>query len=168
MLDRLLPSTLRWRLAATYAVLVIVLMASFGYFLVGEVRHLYQDRIGDQLVAQTQLVSAVVQPMLASGATDAELDAEIKRLAAEISPSIEVIDATGRVAADSTVDPASVPNARGATGVSDAFSRTDGQTVVTSDSNALAATRRVPGSTEMVVRVAMPIAKVDDAVFSIQ
>ena len=112
MLDRFLPSTLRWRLAATYAVLVIVLMASFGYFLVGEVRHLYQDRIGDQLVAQTQLVSAVVQPMLASGATDAELDAEIKRLAAEISPSIEVIDATGRVAADSTVDPASVPNAQ--------------------------------------------------------
>jgi two-component system phosphate regulon sensor histidine kinase PhoR len=168
MFERFLPSTLRWRLAATYAALVIVLMASFGYFLIGEVRHLYQERLGDQLVAQTQLVSAVVQPMLASGATDAALDAEIKRLAAEISPSIEVIDASGRVAGDSTVDPASLPNASGTAGVADAFARADGQTVVTSDSHALAATRRVPGSNDMVVRVAMPIAKVDDAVHSIQ
>jgi len=168
MLDRLLPSTLRWRLAATYAALVIVLMASFGYFLVGEVRHLYQDRLGDQLTAQTQLVSAVVQPMLTSGATDAELDAEIKRLSAEISPNVELIDSNGRVLADSTADPTTVANALKVTGVAEALARGDGNTVVTSDSRALAAARTVPGSSGILVRVAMPIGKVDDAVHSIQ
>lgn len=168
MLERLTPSTLRWRLAVTYAGLVIVLMTSFGYFLAGEARHLYQERLGDQLVAQAQLVSAVIQPMLSNGATDAELDAEIKRLAAEISPTIELIAADGRVLADSTADPSTLGNANGLAGVAEALTHAGGQTVVTSDSRALAAAKIVPGSTQVLVRVAMPIAKVDDAVHRIQ
>ena len=168
MFERLLPSTLRWRLAATYAALVVVLMASFGFFLAGEVRHLYQERLGDQLTAQTMLVSAVVQPMLASGATGAELDAEIKRLSAEISPTIELIDADGRVLADSSADPSTVADALTFTGVAAAFARPDGRAVVTSDNRSLAAARTVPGSPGVLVRVAMPISKVDDAVHSVQ
>jgi len=168
MLEGLLPSTLRWRLAGTYAALVVVLMASFGYFMVGEVRHLYQDRLGEQLAAQTQLISAVVQPMLAAGSTDGQLNAEIKRISSGISPTIELIDATGRVLADSNADPAGVSNAIDAIGVAEALAGVNDDTVVTSDSQALAATKVVPGSARLLVRVAMPIAKVDDAVHGIQ
>lgn len=144
MLDRFLPASLRWRLAATHALLVIVLMLGFGVFLVGEARQLQEDRLRAQLGDQARVAAAVIEPLIVQGAGDDAIDREIDRISVGVGTRLEVLAADGRVIADT------------AAVSSDSGSSPTGQEI--------AAIVPAAGANGVSVRAALPISEVDASI----
>lgn len=88
------------KLIGTYLLLVLVIVAVAGVYLLSSLERTQIDRLKTSLQAQAQLMSNEVNPTLLS--RDAEqLQRLVQRLAQQVATRVTVIEAGGRVLADS-------------------------------------------------------------------
>src|SRR5262245_58700866 len=109
MLNRLLPQTVRGRLAATFAALTIVVVFGVGIVLIFTTRSQYENALEDQLEAQAQMAASAIATEMAAGEPASTIDAHIKQLGGNIEGRLAIVDGTGRVIANSDGEPAVGP-----------------------------------------------------------
>ncbi len=105
--------SLRWRVALSYAALLILVLGGLSIYLWSFVRTSFLNQLSTQLLAETRLVAQETVAHLATGqlqAGDPALAGLAKNFAAELNAQISLIAPTGMVAADSTQDTASPIN----------------------------------------------------------
>ena len=170
---RLVPRTIRWRLALTYVGLILAVMVALGGYLAVLAREQYTDSLADQLAAQARLVGEIVAPQVEAGAGIAEIDPVVKRLGTQIEARLTIVDAAGVVLGDSAADPAAMENHAArpevvaarrpgpGTGRSSRYSETVGEA-------ALYVAVPIATDPPAVARVSLPLAEVDAAVGRVQ
>ena len=171
MLAQVLPSTIRGRLAATSALLAIVLVFGFGAVLVYSVRARYENRLAGQLEAQARMAATLTASNLAASAAPAELDKRIKDLGAGVDERLTIIDGSGAVVADSEVDPGILPSEENRTDARTAIERSialDSDPVRSERGGMLLVAVPVPGSPGLFARASASLDDVDEAVTQIQ
>jgi two-component system phosphate regulon sensor histidine kinase PhoR len=109
MINRLIPQTVRGRLAVTFATLTIALVFAVGLTVVFATRSRYETALADQLEAQAKMAGSAISADLAAGQPASTIDLHLKQLGKNIDARLSIVDANGRVVADSKVDPASLP-----------------------------------------------------------
>lgn len=168
---RLLPYGLRVRLSLPFVISTVLVLVLLALFLGNRARDIYMDRLEGELFTQaTLLADDAGRGMTGTNADDAVI-AIVHDLGGVISSRLTIIDASGRVIADSEADPATMQNhntrpevigAR-ATGQGEAERRS---ATVDRDFLYLAVPiKQVPGA---VARVAVPLQDVDLVVARIQ
>jgi len=168
---RLLPYGLRVRLSLPFVISTVLVLVLLAFFLGNRARDIYMDRLEGELFTQaTLLADDAGRGMTGTNADDAVI-AIVHDLGGVISSRLTIIDASGRVIADSEADPATMQNhntrpevigAR-ATGQGEAERRS---ATVDRDFLYLAVPiKQVPGA---VARVAVPLQDVDLVVARIQ
>jgi len=107
---RIMPTSLRSRIAIAYAALMILCIGALSLYLVevGQGSYLYTLRQGVE--GQARLVSVAARPYLTERRPAAEVDALAKRLGQETGVRITIIDRTGVVLGDSEHDPLTMEN----------------------------------------------------------
>jgi two-component system, OmpR family, phosphate regulon sensor histidine kinase PhoR len=104
-------SRLQWRIAASYVLLIGVVLLGLGVYLIGLLREQQLGELEAQLQRQARLVADAVEYRVVSGAAaSAELDPLAKRLGRDIGARITLIGADGTVLGDSESDPAMMDN----------------------------------------------------------
>lgn len=165
------PRTLRGRLAATYAAIIVVVMALLGFYLAGVIREFCVDRLAHQLESQARLVSTLVGPMARDATRSAEIDARTRQYGALLGDRITVIAPDGSVVGESSRDQSELGNHGNRPEVIAA--RRDGVGVATRRSATIGtellyvAVSR-PQDAGVVTRVAVPLAEVNEAVRRVQ
>ena len=170
-LRRVLPRSLRGRLAVTYAGLVVVVMAGLGLYLALLLRSAYVDRLADRLAVEARMVGDDVGSLIAAGAGVAEVDPIADRAAVVLAARVTIVAADGVVLGESERDPAGTESRGGRSEITGALR--DGFGVATRDGASggaaylfvAAPVERAPGA---IVRVAVPLAQVDSAVRRVQ
>jgi two-component system phosphate regulon sensor histidine kinase PhoR len=102
--------TIRWRLAIPYALLVSLTMVGLSVYLVSYVRATYQTNLKQSLAAEAHLVADSLAPALSPGTEQPQLQTQVKQYATRLGVRVTVIDLTGKVLAESEVDPALLDN----------------------------------------------------------
>src|SRR4051812_39113452 len=93
----LIPQTLATRLALTYTVLTLLIMAGLGWSLAGTVRNFYLDRLEGDLLDETIVAGDVLGPLVEDGAITSEIDAAADRLGTSLNARLSVIGPDGTV-----------------------------------------------------------------------
>ena len=168
---RLIPETLRARLALTYAVLVIVIMGVLGVYLAIVARNLYVERLSEQLAGEARLVADATAPLVRAGAGIAEMEPVATRLGQLLGARVTIVAADGTVVGESSRDPTGMENhgsrpevlaaRRGAIGAETRHS-------ATLDEDYLYVAVAVADTNGAVARVALPLNEVDAAVRRVQ
>lgn len=109
MLNRLLPQTVRGRLAVTFAALTIFFVFAVGLVLILATRSRYEHALAVQLEAQARMTASAIAAELSAGVPASTVDLRIKQLGSNVEARLAIIDGTGRVIADSGADPAAEP-----------------------------------------------------------
>jgi len=171
MRERLIPSTVRGRLAATYGILSILLVLGLGTFLVFSVRERYESRLASQLEEQALMAGSAVSAQLMSEGATAPIDQEVKNIGSSIATRLSIIDPTGRVVADSVSDPAALGNEsnRDDTAAAIALSSSGEIGSIRSKSEGLLVVSvPVPAQSGMVARASTSLREVNGAVEKFQ
>lgn len=169
-LPALVPQTLGTRLALTYTGLTLLIMGSLAWFLADTIRDFYLRQLETELLEETRIAADIVEPLAYGGAEAGDLAAAVERLAEGLGARVTVVDAAGRVLADSAGDadamddhsdrPEIVEAERNGTGASIRGSSTIGAPYV------YVARAVQPG--DFIVRLAIPLDMVDALVWDIQ
>lgn len=155
---------MRGRLALVFGLLTALLVGGLGFSLVVADKHAAIDRLGDQLAIEASVAGVALFP--AGDAVDPALDVTAKRLGAATDARISVIDASGRVIADSDGDPASMPSLARAPDVAAALNGVGRDTIGATrwqDSGTLAVTLPDPRGGGMLTRVTIPLDPVESS-----
>lgn len=161
------PNALRWRLAAPFIVIFVIVLLLLSVVLGLDARERYLDQVTDDLFAQTDVLADAVGSEMARGASPDEIQALVVRISAENTVRYTVVDADGVVIADSDYDPGSMENHAARPEVQAALA--SGQGEVRRSSSTLGAdflyvAKPVAQVEGMVVRLAVPLDDVDGAV----
>jgi len=109
-----LPRSLHWRIALAYTALIFVSLGVVSLYLVSFVRDTYVSNLHDSLDRQARLVSDRSSALLTNAdRNDAELQSRISSLGQILDARVSVIDADGRIAADSLQPPSGFPSQAG-------------------------------------------------------
>ena len=92
---------LRWRIAATHALLVALAFLALGAYVEPLVQRRMEEHLREQLAAECRLVRAVLEAQPAQS-----MEPAVLRLAADSGARITVIAPSGKVLADSEAEPA--------------------------------------------------------------
>ncbi len=157
-------SKLVWKLGGAYVLLIALALVAVDAFTVRALREDYLRSGFDQLDALSRLAAHQPPPStepIALGAWAARF--------AHAGVRVTAIARDGRVLADSARDPASLENHADRPEIQQAFSAGRGQAVRHSDSVGrdllyLAWRHELPGDSPLVLRFAMPLARVNEAV----
>jgi len=168
---RLLPHGLHMRLALPFVVLTVLVLVLLAVFLGNEARGIYMHRLEAELHNQaTLLADDAGRGMIGSGG-NAEVVSIVHDLSVSIPSRLTIIDATGRVIADSEANPATMQNHGSRPEVIEARASGNGEAerrsaTIDRDFLYLAVPiRQVPGA---VARVAVPLRDVDEVVVRVQ
>ncbi len=159
------------RLALPFALLIIVLLVSLAAFLGNEARGIYMNRLETELHNQATLLADDAGRGMTGTGGNADVVTIVHELSGFIPSRLTIIDATGRVIADSEANPATMQNHGSRPEVIQARASGNGEAErrsasVDRDFLYLAVPiRQVPGA---VARVAVPIRDVDDVVERVQ
>lgn len=99
--------SIRWRVAITFVVLILVCMGGLSAYLLQFVRNNYFDSLRTQLIAQARLVASASEPYFAG---QGNLDTFVRKLGEGTASRITIIDISGVVLGDSDVDVANLKN----------------------------------------------------------
>ena len=108
--------SIRWRIATTFIVLIIVCIGGLSAYLVHFVRVNYLSNLESQLTSQAQLIGDASKSYLVGSGlvpdrqTQEDVDALAKRLGKQIDARITIIDKGGVVLGDSDKNPAAMEN----------------------------------------------------------
>ncbi len=159
--------SIRWRIAITFVVLILVCMGGLSAYLLHFVKDNYLDNLRMQLTAQAQLVGDASEPYLDSGQTES-IDALAERLGNKISARITIINADGVVLGDSEKDPKTMENHSGRPEVIEALSSEVGSsirysTTLSCDMMYVAIPITVDDKVAGIARVSLPLAEINGA-----
>lgn len=161
------PNRLRWRLAAPFAAAFVAVLLLLSLILGLDARERYLDRLSEDLFDQADVLADSVGTELVRGDSDDEIQTMVDRIAAENDVRYTVVAPDGRVIADTEFDASSMENH--ATRPEIAEARTTGtgeerRSSSTLDTDFLYVAISVPQVEGAVVRIAVPLADVNDAV----
>ena len=159
--------SIRWRIAITFVVLILVCMGGLSAYLLHSVKDNYLDNLRMQLTAQAQLVGDASEPYLDSGQTES-IDALAERLGNKTSARITIINADGVVLGDSGKDPKTMGNHSGRPEVIKALSSGVGSsirysTTLSCDMMYVAVPITVDDEVAGIARVSLPLAEISGA-----
>lgn len=165
----LFPRTLATRLALTYTVLTLLIMAGLGWALSGTVRNFYLDRLESDLLDETIVAGDILSPMFESGASSEEIDAAADRLGRALNARLSVIAPDGALLADSEHEAPLLDNYGGRPEVQSAFRSGTGSSLggTTVGPPYFFVARSIAGG-NAVVRLGIPLAVVDGLMADIQ
>jgi two-component system phosphate regulon sensor histidine kinase PhoR len=153
--------SIRWRIAAAFAVLLLVCIGGLSAYLSHFFRDNYMSKLKTQLTDQAKLVGDASEPYFLSGDAS-ELDALAKRLGEQIDARVTLIDGDGTVLGDSEEDPAEMENHGNRPEVIEALTAGTGSDIRRSatlgyDMMYVAAAIGPAGDTVGVTRVSLPL-----------
>jgi two-component system, OmpR family, phosphate regulon sensor histidine kinase PhoR len=172
-------NSVRWRMIVYYLAVIAVIVIMMGAFFIWFVNYFYMQGLRENLYIQARLTAGLVEQMSESGALPEEIDAMSKRLGDELDLRLTYIDSDGFVIADSSENPALMDNHLDRPEVMEALRGDRGEAVrysVTLDQDmyylAVPANRTgdqgEDGGTGAVVRLALPLVRIDQAVFNLK
>ncbi len=170
-LTPLAPQSLAGRLAVAQMVVVVVVMAALGLYLMNAARSLYVDRLGGQMAGDARLIGEVVGPALPGNATIERVDPIAKRLGALLDARVTIVGADGTVLGESSGDPRLLENHGSRPEIVAAAATGGGRATrhsATLDADYLYVAQAIPGAPGTVARVALPLTDIDQAVGRIQ
>jgi two-component system phosphate regulon sensor histidine kinase PhoR len=165
--------SIRWRIAIPFVLLILVILAVFGGYLVSYVRQTYLDALQDKLVIEARLVSDQMGALVAANASPEEMDSLARRWAAILDGRVTLIGADGTVLGESHETRAEMDNhadrielqraMRDGQGSSIRYSLTVGY-----DMMYTAVVAQVDGAKVGAARVALPLSEIQANVNHIQ
>ncbi len=163
--------TLRWRLALPYIVIIVVVMTILDISLAIAIRNEYRDQLSQNLNDQAELVAQLTAPSIANGGGREAVDPIVQELIGRIDTRVTVIGIDGRVLGETDADAATMENhasrpefddaLQGGMGESERFS-------TTGDERLLYVAVPIGDPVLGVARVAVPVARVNAAVWGLQ
>jgi two-component system phosphate regulon sensor histidine kinase PhoR len=100
--------SIQWRIALSFILLVVIIMAILGAYLVDSVRHSALDNLRSQLENEARITADASVPILLTNESD--VDALAKKLGDEINARVTIIAINGTVMGDSHEDPETMEN----------------------------------------------------------
>ncbi len=157
--------SIRWRIAITFVVLILVCMGGLSAYLLHFVKGNYLDHLRTQLTAQAQLVGDASEPYF-EGKRAENLDALAARLGNKTDARITIIDAEGAVLGDSEKDPGTMENHGSRPEVIEALSSGVGSstrysTTLGCDMMYVAVPITVNSKMHGIARVSLPLAQIN-------
>ena len=107
---RTIPHSLRFAIAAPFAALTLVVLLVLSVVLGDYARSVYTDRLEETLVTQAHLVATDYEHLAGEGASGATVQALVDDRAATTGNRITIVDANGKVLADSEAVAATMVN----------------------------------------------------------
>jgi two-component system phosphate regulon sensor histidine kinase PhoR len=165
-------SSLRFRTAAAYVLLIVAVFAALGIYILQRVEDDFRDTIRADLTSQAQMVKNVAAPLIVEGAPASQLDAVAKDLGAHNDTTATFIGPDGAVLGDSDGDPAALGNQLNEPEVREALRSGQGESERPNDilggDYTYVATRITEGDSVLgVVRVGRPSATINSALADI-
>lgn len=168
---------LLWKLFASYLLVVLVCIAAVGVFVALSARSFYTSHVERELEARARLVEQQVAPLIGVE-TPADLETVVRRLGAASDTRITIISAgppfgpLGTVIADSDVTTGTMENHRDRPEVQTALVGGIGRSIrhsetLRQDMMYVAVPLRLGGGTPAVVRAAVPLTAVNEALSSL-
>lgn len=99
------PKSLQWRIAIAYTVLIFATMGAVSLYLVTFIRSSYIRDLDARLAQEAALAVDAVDDHFTDPAYAADLDALVERLSSASQAQVTVVDAAGKVLADSSEGP---------------------------------------------------------------
>ncbi len=161
--------SIRWRIAAGYVIVVLLVMAALAVYMSVFVRDVRLADASQQLRADVRLIAEAAQPALASGQSPDVLDSLAQRYAAVLGARVTIISPEGAVVGESHADRAAMDEHGSRPEVVQALSAGEGFSVrrsrtLGSDMMYAAARVAVGGQTVGVVRASLPLPQVETSV----
>jgi two-component system phosphate regulon sensor histidine kinase PhoR len=100
--------SIQWRIALSFILLVVVIMAVLGVYLVDSVRNSALDSLRSQLENEARITAEASVPLFL--VSDSDLDILAKKLGNDINARVTIIAINGTVLGDSHEDPAIMEN----------------------------------------------------------
>ena len=168
---------IRLRLIYYYMVVIAVVVIMMGTFFIWFLNYFYRQTLQENLYIQARLAASLVEEMIDRNAPPAEIDTLSKDLGRELGVRLTLVDAEGVVLADSAENPEMMDNHRNRPEIIEAMELEKGIAIrysVTLEEDMLY--MAVPlgsalsndGSRQIaVVRLALPLARINQAVSSL-
>ena len=118
--------SIRWRIAIPYVALILITMLGLTIFVSDQVRQARLANLQDQLLADARLLANSVEPLLAGGTVNGEVDATAKLWADLLDARVTIIAADGTVLGESYLDRARMENHLGRPEVQQALREGEG------------------------------------------
>jgi len=159
--------SIRWRIAITFVVLILVCMGGLSAYLLHFVKGNYLDSLRTQLTDEAQLVGDASEPYLDGGQVES-IDVLVGRLGDKIDARITIIDADGVVLGDSEKDPRTMENHSNRPEVIEALSGGAGSSIRYSntlgcDMMYVAVPIMANGEIAGIARVSLPLAEINES-----
>jgi two-component system phosphate regulon sensor histidine kinase PhoR len=166
-------ANIRWRFVAPYAALILIAIMAISLYVSQVTRNATLDELSDNLEKQALAVAANLPPeLLLAGDVDA-IDMFADRWAALFDARVTIIDARGVVLGESDTDPRAMENHLGRPEIQEALLTGSGGSVrfsntVQREMMYSAFALKQDGTVLGFVRVALPIARVEEPINSLQ
>jgi two-component system phosphate regulon sensor histidine kinase PhoR len=159
--------SIKWRIAITFVVLILVCMGGLSAYLLHFVKNNYLYNLRMQLTAQAQLVGDASEPYLDGGQVE-NIDVVAGRLGDKIDTRITIIDTDGIVLGDSEEDPRTMENHSNRPELIEALSHGVGSSIRYSttlgcDMMYVAVPIMVNGEVNGIARVSLPLAEINES-----
>ncbi len=166
-------SSLLWRIAAPYALLIILMMGGLGVYLSSYVRDFYIQQTTDRLFAETHLAANGLSDLIAASPNDPQINTLAKQYSEAIQGRVTVILPDGRVVGESELPLNQLENHLNRPEVQAALQNREAAVIRFSDTlktDLLYAAHPLTrdGKVTGVVRVAFSLSQVNDGVRQLQ
>ena len=163
--------SIRWRIAITFVVLILVCMGGLSVYLLHFVKGNYLDNLRTQLTGQAQLVGDASKLYFDGGQMES-INALAERLGNKVDARITIIDADGVVLGDSEKDPRTMENHGNRPEVIEALSHEVGSSIRYSTTLGcdmmyvavpIMVNGEVAGEVASIARVSLPLAEINES-----
>ena len=165
---------IRWRIAALYAVLILLLMGAVYILLADYVHDTYLAELETRMVSEARLLADALRAEIAASVSGDELDTQVARYETLLDARVTVVTAAGLVLSDSDRDSATLGSHLTRPEIQQALARGTGSSTRFSDTlqqNLLyvaAAVYDDQGSIVGVLRLARPVSQVEAEVHTLR
>ena len=162
-------SSIRWRIALPYVLLILLSMGALTGYLAALVRDTYLDNQRDQLLSEARLMADALGPALADDHLSEDLDAQVKRYSDLLGTRVTIIGTDGIVLGESHEDRTKMDNHSNRPEVQEARAQGYGSSTRYSatigyEMMYVAVPTVVDGEIAGIVRVALPLQDIETRV----
>lgn len=166
-------SSIRWRIALPYTILILLTMLGLGLYLSNYVRQTYLEDIENQLQSEARLIGDVTAPEFSGDYMDPVLDLAAKHWADILGTRVTIIAPDGFVLGESDEDRMQMENHANRPEIAQALVEEQGSSIrfshtVGYDMMYVAVRVESAGKTMGVVRISLPLKTLDDNISHLQ
>ncbi|MEW5784360.1 MAG: ATP-binding protein [Bacillota bacterium] len=173
-------SVIRWRFISYYLVVFTVIVLVMGTFFIIFLNYFYRENLRSHLFAQARLAALLVDETAGQEGTAGDLDLLCKNLGNELNLRVTLVDLDGTVIGDSSENPAIMDNhlirpeiqeaLSSGKGVAERYSSTIGQYMYYAAISIYSkdAPHSGPKRVERVIRLAIPLSEIHEAVWKVR